>query len=44
MKDIIEDMKMFYASSLDEAVNMAKDQGKKSMTVIPNGISVIVRY
>ena len=43
MKDIIEDMKMFYASSLDEAVNMAKDQGKRSMTVIPNGISVIVR-
>ena len=42
MKDIIEDMKMCYASSLDEAVNMAKRRGKKSMTVIPNGISVIV--
>ena len=43
MKNIIEDMKMCYASSLDEAVNMAKRRGKKSMTVIPNGISVIVR-
>ena len=43
MKDIIEDMKMCYASSLDEAINMARHRGKKSMTVIPNGISVIVR-
>lgn len=43
MKDIIEDMKMRYAASLEEAVDMAKRLGKKSMTIIPNGISVIVR-
>ena len=43
MKHISEDMKMCYASSLDEAINMARHRGKKSMTVIPNGISVIVR-
>lgn len=43
MKNMIEEMKMHYAGSLDEAVNMAKKMGKNSMTVIPNGISVIVR-
>ena len=43
MKPIIEDMKMTYAASLPEAVALAKSWGKESVTVIPNGISVIVR-
>ena len=43
MKGIIEDMKMTYAASLPEALDMAKAWGKKSITVIPNGISVIVK-
>ena len=42
-RSIIEDMKMTYAASLDEAVAMAKSMGKKTVTVIPNGISVIVK-
>jgi len=41
-KGIVEDMKMKYASSLDEAIAMAKAMGKQSMTFIPNGVSVIV--
>lgn len=43
MRKMIEDMKMVYAASLDEAVALAKSWGKESVTVIPNGISVIVR-
>ena len=43
MKQIIEDMKMIYASSVEEAVSLAQSFGGKSITVIPNGISVIVR-
>ena len=43
MKGMIEDMKMTYASSVDEAVAIARSWGGKSLTVIPNGISVIVR-
>lgn len=43
MRGIIEDMKMTYAATLDEAMNMARGWGKKSVTVIPNGISVIVK-
>ena len=43
MKEMIEDMKMVYAASLDEAVALAKSWGKESVTVIPNGISVIVK-
>ena len=43
MKKMIEDMKMVYAASLDEAVALAKSWGKESVTVIPNGISVIVK-
>lgn len=43
MKPIIEDMKMFYAPSLAEAVLLARSFGGKSIAVIPNGISVIVR-
>ena len=43
MKTIVEEMKMRYAATLDEALDMAHALGKKSLTVIPNGISVIVR-
>lgn len=43
LKSMIEEMKMTYAASLDEALEIAKSLGKKSVTVIPNGISVIVR-
>lgn len=43
MKTTIEDMKMTYAGSIGEAVAMAEGIGKHSITVIPNGISVIVR-
>ena len=41
-KGIVEEMKMKYAESLDEAIAMAKAMGKESMTFIPNGVSVIV--
>ena len=43
MKTMVEEMKMRYAATLDEALDMAHALGKKSLTVIPNGISVIVR-
>lgn len=42
LKPMVEEMKMRYAASLDDAIAMAKDMGKQSITVIPNGISVIV--
>ena len=43
LRKIVEDMKMRYAASLDEALAMAgAADGRKSLTVIPNGISVIV--
>ena len=42
MRTIVEEMKMRYAASLDEALEMARAMGKKTLTVIPNGISVIV--
>ena len=42
MKTMVEEMKMRYAASLDEALGMAQAMGKKTLTVIPNGISVIV--
>ena len=42
MRTIVEEMKMHYAASLDEALAMARAMGKKTLTVIPNGISVIV--
>ena len=44
MRQTIEEMKMMYAESLDEALEMARGivgEGAK-VTVIPNGISVIV--
>ena len=43
MKEMIEEMKMHYAPTLDEAVSMAKSWGLESVTVIPNGVSVVVR-
>lgn len=43
MRQTVEDMKMRYAATLDDALAMAHALGKKSITVIPNGISVIVR-
>ena len=45
MKQTIEEMKMMYAATLDEAVAKAKEiRGENAtFTVIPNGISVIVR-
>lgn len=43
MKGMIEDMKMIYAPSLEAALAFAHGMGKHSLTVIPNGISVIVR-
>ena len=42
LKGMIEDMKMKHANTLDEALEMARAMGKESITVIPNGISVIV--
>ena len=43
MRGMIEDMKMTYASTIEEAVLLARSWGKRSITVIPNGISVIVK-
>lgn len=43
MKGMIEEMKMTYAPSLEAALELAHGMGKHSLTVIPNGISVIVR-
>ena len=42
MKTRVEEMKMRYAASLEEALEMAFSLGKRTVTVIPNGISVIV--
>ena len=42
MRTMVEEMKMRYAASLDEALEMARAMGKRTLTVIPNGISVIV--
>lgn len=45
MRPIVEDMKMLYAASLDDAIAMARDLrgADATFTVIPNGVSVIVR-
>lgn len=43
LKNMVEEMKMTYAESLPQAIDMARAMGKESITVIPNGISVIVR-
>ena len=42
MRTMVEEMKMHYAATLEEALAQAQAMGKKSLTVIPNGISVIV--
>ena len=42
LKTMVEDMKMLYAPSLDEALAAARAMGKETITVIPNGISVII--
>lgn len=42
-RDIIEDMKMIYAPSLKEAMKIARELGKETVTVIPDGVSVIVK-
>ena len=42
MRTMVEEMKMRYAATLDEALALARAMGKKTLTVIPNGISVIV--
>jgi nickel-dependent lactate racemase len=43
MRGIIEDMKMEYAASVEEALTLAGGGEGKTITVIPNGISVIIR-
>ncbi len=43
MKGMIEDMKMTYAPTLEAALSAARALSGKSITVIPNGVSVIVR-
>ena len=42
MRTMVEEMKMRYAASLEDALALAQAMGKKTLTVIPNGISVIV--
>ncbi len=43
LKGMVEEMKMRYAASLDDALAMARAMGKRSLCFIPNGISVIVK-
>ena len=43
MKPVIEDMKMTYAPTLETALSAARALGGRTLTVIPNGVSVIVR-
>ena len=43
LKNMVEEMKMRYAATLDEALDTARAMGKRSVTYIPNGISVIVK-
>jgi len=45
LKDIVEEMKMTYAASIEEAISMAYETVgvKAKVSVIPNGISIIVR-
>lgn len=42
LRPMVEAMKMRYAATLDEAMAFARSLGKRTVTVIPNGISVIV--
>ena len=43
LRTMVEEMKMRYAPSLDDALAMARAMGKQSLCFIPNGISVIVK-
>ena len=43
MRGIVEDMKMCWAPTPEDAVAMAREAGGTTLTVIPDGISVIVR-
>lgn len=43
MKKIVEDMKMIYAPDLDTALKKADYSDSRKITVIPNGVSVIVK-
>ena len=45
MASTLREMKLEYAATLEEAVDMAQTDrgGNASITVIPNGISVIVK-
>ena len=42
LKTMVEEMKMVYAPSLEDAIAYARSLGKESLAFIPNGISVIV--
>lgn len=42
LKNIVEDMKMRFAPSLEAAIAQAAAMGKKKIAFIPNGISVII--
>lgn len=42
LKNIVEDMKMRFAPSLEAAIAQAAAMGKKKTAFIPNGISVII--
>ena len=43
LKETVEEMKMRYAPTLPDALDMARAMGKESLCFIPNGISVIVQ-
>jgi len=43
LRAIVEDMKMLWAATPEEAVDAARAMGGKTLTVIPDGISVIVK-
>lgn len=43
MRNIVEDMKMGWAATPEDAVAVARHRGGKTLTVIPDGISVIIK-
>ena len=43
LKNMVEEMKMRYAATLDEALDTARAMGTESLCCIPNGISGIVK-
>ena len=42
LRSIVEDMKMQWAATPEDAIAMARALGGKTMTVIPDGISVVI--